>query len=38
MGFKKMPNGIKERVCKLCKIVNLVRVEINDEDFTLFVG
>jgi hypothetical protein len=38
MGFKKIPNGIRERVYKLCKIVNPIRVKVNDEDFTLFVG
>jgi len=36
MGFKRIPNGIKEKVYKLCKIVNPIRVKVNDED--LFVG
>jgi len=31
MGFKKIPNGIRERVYKLCKIVNPIRVKVNDE-------
>jgi hypothetical protein len=38
MGFKKTPNRIRERVYKLCKIVNSIRVKVKDEDFTLFVG
>jgi hypothetical protein len=32
MGFKKIPNGIRERVYKLCKIVIPIRVKVNDEN------
>jgi hypothetical protein len=38
MGFEKISNGIRERVYKLCKIVNPIRVKVNDEDLPCFGG
>jgi hypothetical protein len=38
MGFKKIANGIRERVYKLSKIVNPIRVKVNDENLSYLWG